>query len=66
MICGSLNVIGSHRLTESDTLRRCGFVKVGMALLKEVCHCGDGLGNFLFSEYCPETAAREISICVLN
>ncbi|MGE9574344.1 hypothetical protein ACQP3C_25135, partial [Escherichia coli] len=27
----------------SGTVRRCGFVGVGVALLEEVCHCGDGL-----------------------
>jgi hypothetical protein len=26
----------------SGTIRRCGLVGVGVALLKEVCHCGSG------------------------
>jgi hypothetical protein len=28
---------------ESDTIRRCGLVGIGVALLKEVSHCGGGL-----------------------
>ena len=43
MKCGSLNVIGSHKLIGSGTIRTCGPVKVGVALLEEVCHCGGGL-----------------------
>jgi hypothetical protein len=27
----------------SGTIRRCGLVRVGVASLKEVCHCGHGL-----------------------
>ena len=41
--CGSLNVIGSHKLIGSGTISRCGFVGVSVALLEEVCHCGGGL-----------------------
>ena len=37
--CGSLNMLGSG----SGTIRRCGLVEVGVALLKEVCHCGGGI-----------------------
>lgn len=40
---GGLNVIGSHNLIGNDTIRRCGFVAVDMALLKEVFPCGGGL-----------------------
>ena len=35
--CGSLNMLGPG----SGTIR-CGLVRVGVALLKEVCHCGSG------------------------
>jgi hypothetical protein len=28
---------------ESDTIRRCGLVRIGVALLMEVCHYGSGL-----------------------
>lgn len=31
--CGSLNVIESHDLIGSSTVRRCAFVEVGIALL---------------------------------
>ena len=31
--CGSLNVTDPHNLTENGTIKRCGFVEVGMALL---------------------------------
>jgi hypothetical protein len=34
--CGGLNVLGPG----SGTVRRCGLVGVGVALLEEVCHCG--------------------------
>ena len=32
----------SHNLIGSGTIRRYDFVRVGMALLEEVCHCGGG------------------------
>lgn len=28
---------------ENGTIRKCGLVRVGVALLDEVCHCGGGL-----------------------
>ena len=37
--CGGLNMFGPG----SGTVRRHGLVGVGVALLKEVCHCGGGL-----------------------
>jgi hypothetical protein len=37
--CGSLNMLGPG----SGTTRRCDLVRVGMALLEEVCYCRDGL-----------------------
>jgi hypothetical protein len=37
--CGGLNMIGPG----SVTLRRCGLVGVGVALLEEVCFCRCGL-----------------------
>ena len=37
--CGGLNMLGPGR----GTIRRCGLVGVGVALLEEVCHCGHGL-----------------------
>ena len=45
----SLNVIGPHNLTGSGTISRCGFVGVGMALLKEV------LGADLEVSYAQDT-----------
>ena len=27
----------------SDTIRWCGLLRIGVALLEKVCHCGDGL-----------------------
>lgn len=38
--CGSLNVIGSHKLIGNDTLRRYGLNEVDVAMLEEVCQCG--------------------------
>jgi len=37
--CGDLYMLGPG----NGTTRRCGLVGVGVALLEEVCHCGDGL-----------------------
>jgi hypothetical protein len=37
--CGGLNMLDP----KSDTIRRCGLVGVGVALMEEVCHCGGGL-----------------------
>jgi hypothetical protein len=28
---------------KNGTIKRCGFVKVGVTLLEEVCHCRSGL-----------------------
>ena len=39
MYCGSLNVFGPRTLIWSGTLRRCGFVDVGVILLEDVCYC---------------------------
>jgi hypothetical protein len=39
---GDLNEKRSPRLTRSDTIRRCGLVRVNVALLKEVV-TGSGL-----------------------
>ena len=39
--CGCLNAIGPHKLVQSGTIW-CGFIKVVVALLKEVHHCGGG------------------------
>ena len=36
--CGGLNENGSHRLKGGGTVRRYSLVKVGVALLEEVCH----------------------------
>lgn len=38
-LCGSLNVIGPYKLLGSGTIRRCGLVEVGVALMEEVHHC---------------------------
>ena len=40
--CGRLNVTALIN-SVSGTIRRCGFVEVGVALLEEVRHCGGGL-----------------------
>ena len=34
--CGGLNMLGPG----NGTVRRCGLVRVSVALLEEVCHCG--------------------------
>ena len=46
--CGSLNCYPPRLTFEClaigiGIIQGCGFVGVGVALLKEVCHCGDGL-----------------------
>ena len=41
--CGSLNENGTHGLLGNGTVRRCGLIGVGVALLEELCHCGHGL-----------------------
>ena len=43
MECGRLNVIDPHNLIGSGTVRRCGFVGVGIVLLEEACHCENRL-----------------------
>jgi hypothetical protein len=37
MHCGDLSENGPQRSIESGTIRRCGLVGVGVALLEEVC-----------------------------
>ena len=39
--CGSLNMLGPG----SGITRRCGLVRIGVVLLKEVCYCGGGQGE---------------------
>ena len=34
----------------SDTIRRCGFVGIGVALLEEVCHCEGGLWGLIYAQ----------------
>ena len=41
--CDNLNVNYPYMPTGSGTIRRCGFVEVGVALLEEACHCGGEL-----------------------
>ena len=38
--CGGLNNKGPHRPMGSSTIRRCGLVGEGVALLDGVCHGG--------------------------
>jgi hypothetical protein len=38
--CAVLDENGSHRAIGSGATRRCGLVRVGVALLEEVCHWG--------------------------
>lgn len=33
--CGSLNVIGPHKIMGSGTIKRCSFFRIGVALLGE-------------------------------
>ena len=51
-MCGSLSVIGSHNLIGSGTIKGCGFVGAGTALLEEVCYCRVGFEVF----YAQDTA----------
>jgi hypothetical protein len=37
-----LNENGTHRHIGNDSIRRCGLIGVGIALLQEVCHLGVG------------------------
>ena len=37
-VCGGLKEKDPQRRTGNDTIRRCGLVGVGVALLEEVCH----------------------------
>ena len=52
--CHSLDVIDLHNLIWSATIRRFGFVEVGIALLEEVCYgifvqlCKDMLHLFTY------------------
>jgi hypothetical protein len=39
--------------TGSGTIRRCGFVRVGVALLEEVCHCGCGFKTLFLAAWKP-------------
>ena len=41
--CGGFNVIGSHKLIQKGTIRKYGFVGIGMTSLEEVCNSGGRL-----------------------
>ena len=34
----------------SDAIKKCGLVGIGIALEKEVCHCGDRILGLLYAE----------------
>ena len=40
----------------SGTIRRCGFVGVGEALLEEVCHYGSGLWCLIYAQAIPSVS----------
>ena len=44
-MCGGLNMLGPG----NGTIRRCGLVGVGTAILEEVCHCGVGNETLLLT-----------------
>lgn len=52
MECSSLNVIILHKSAGIDSIRRCGFVEVGMAFSEAVCHSGVDLE----ASYAQDTA----------
>ena len=52
-ICGSLNVIDPYKLIGNGAIGRQGFAGVSTALLKEVCHCGDGLWGLIYVQVMP-------------
>lgn len=41
--CDIFNAIGTHKLIESVTIRKCNFVEIGIALLEEEYHYGGRL-----------------------
>ena len=49
---------------ESHSIRRCGLVRVGVALLEKVCHCGSALLRFPMFKLCPEW--HTVSFCCLR
>ena len=58
--CDGLNRYGIHRFIclnawsiESGTIRRCGFVGVGVALLEEMCHWGVGFWGLIYAQATP-------------
>ena len=65
---GGLNVVGPCNLKGSGTLRRCGFVGVGVALLEKTCHCGGQFLRFPMLRTSPGISAdfsRTMSVCTL-
>lgn len=42
LFCGCLNKNGSYRPLDNGTIRRYSLVGIGIALLEEVCHWGEG------------------------
>ena len=41
--CGGLNATGTQKPIGKSTIRRYGFVGVGVTLLEEECYCGGEL-----------------------
>ena len=62
MECGGLNILVLHNLTGSNTISKCGFVVVGMALCKETSHYGGGRRGFLCSGYGPVSQMASYSL----
>ena len=48
--CGSLSVIGPHKLIGSGIIRRYGFAGEGVASLEEVCHYQGGFCGLIYTE----------------
>ena len=55
-MCGGLSKNDPHRLMclniwpiGNSTIRKCGLVRVGVALLEEICYCGVELGGLTCS-----------------
>lgn len=46
--CNSLNAVGPHILIGSGTIKRYGFIGMGVALFFQQCHCVGRFWGFLF------------------
>lgn len=57
-ICGTWSVAGPYKLIENGAIRSCGLAEIGVVLLEEVCHWGQGWILWSLAQAFPSVTLR--------